>query len=182
MPTFPYRGVLPRIAPDVYVAPNASVIGDVEVGAQSSLWFGAVLRGDVMPIRVGRRTSIQDNCVLHSTGGWSACTVGDDCTVGHGVILHGCTVGDRVLVGMGSIVLDAAILEPDVLLGAGSLVTAETRIPAGHLAIGRPAKPIRPLRPDELARIREAASLYVTYAVDYGDRIDLLNPAESRRS
>lgn len=180
MASFPYRGILPRIAADAYVAPNVSVIGDVEVGSLSSLWFGAVLRGDVMPIRIGRRTSIQDNSVVHSTGGWSACTVGDDCTVGHGVILHGCTIGDRVLVGMGSIVLDAAVIEPDVLLGAGSLVTAETRIPSGVLAIGRPAKPIRALRPDELARIREAAHLYVTYGTEYGDRIDVLKPARSQ--
>ena len=104
----PYRGVRPRIASSAFVAPSADVVGDVEIGDRASIWFGAVLRGDVMPIRVGPGTSIQDNSVVHATGGWKETVVGADCTVGHSVILHGCTVADRVLVGMGSIVLDEA--------------------------------------------------------------------------
>ena len=105
---FPYKGVWPRIHPSVFVAPTASIIGDVEIGAESSVWYGAVLRGDVMPIRVGTRTSIQDNSVVHATGGWHDTIIGDEVTVGHTVIIHGCRLGSRVLVGMGSIVLDEA--------------------------------------------------------------------------
>lgn len=163
----PYRGVLPTVAPDAFVADNATLIGDLVIGAESSIWFGAVLRGDVMPLRIGARTSIQDNCVVHATGGWADTIVGDDCTVGHGVILHGCTVGDRVLVGMGSTVLDGAEIGSDTLLGAGSLVTTEARIPSGVLAVGRPAKVVRELRPADLERIREAAALYVGYGREF---------------
>ena len=167
MSLHPYRGTLPTISPDAWDAPSADVIGDTHVGAESSIWYGAVLRGDVMPIRIGARTSIQDNSVIHTTEHWSDCTVGDDCTVGHAVVLHGCTVGDRVLVGMGAIVLDAAEIGHDVILGAGSLVTARTKIPPGVMAFGRPAKPIRDLKPEELEQIREAASHYVELLPHY---------------
>lgn len=168
MPTIlPYRSIAPTIDPLAFIAANATVIGDTHVGAESSIWFGAVLRGDVMPIRIGARTSIQDASVVHATGGWSAVRVGDDCTVGHGVILHGCVVGDRVLVGMGSVVLDAAEIASDTIVGAGSLVTARSKIPSGVLAVGRPAKPVRDLKPEDFERIREAAALYVGYARDY---------------
>lgn len=162
-----FKGVMPTIDPSAFVAPSADVIGDVHVGAGASLWYGAVLRGDMMPIRVGARTSIQDGSVLHTTGGWLDCTVGEECTVGHRVILHGCTVGDRVLVGMGSIVLDEAKIGPDVILGAGSLVTARTVIPPGVLAFGQPAKVVRDLRPDEFERIRESAGHYAQLVADY---------------
>lgn len=167
MSVHPYKGVLPTVEPGAFVAPSADLIGDVHVAEGASIWYGAVLRGDMMPIRIGKRTSIQDQSVLHTTGGWLACTVGEECTVGHGVILHGCTVADRVLVGMGSVVLDEAEIGPDVILGAGSLVTARTTIPPGVLAFGRPAKPVRDLRPDELARIREAAGHYAHLLEDY---------------
>lgn len=164
---FPYRGVAPRIATSAFTAPSASIVGDVEVGDESSIWYGAVLRGDVMPIRVGARTSIQDNAVVHATGGWHDAVIGDDCTVGHGVILHGCRVGHRVLVGMGTIVLDAAEIGDDVMIGAGSLVTARTKIPSGYLAHGRPAKPIRELTAEERARILEASTLYRRYGAEH---------------
>lgn len=163
----PYRGVYPRVSEGAFVAPNATLIGDVTVGLESGIWFGAVLRGDVMPIHVGARTSIQDNSVIHSTGGWREVRIGDDCTVGHAVLLHGCTIQDRVLVGMGSIVLDDAEIASDVILGAGSLVTTRAKIPSGVLAMGRPAKPVRDLKPEDLERIREAAALYVGYRRDY---------------
>jgi carbonic anhydrase/acetyltransferase-like protein (isoleucine patch superfamily) len=163
----PYRGVLPKIAGGVYVAPTVSVIGDVSVGADSSLWFGAVLRGDVQPILVGARTSIQDNSVIHATHDWVPTRIGDDVTVGHMVCLHGCTIRDRVVVGMGSIVMDAAEIGPDVILGAGSLVTANAKIPSGVLALGRPAKPVRDLTEDELRSIRESAAHYVEKTREY---------------
>ncbi|MFO0709659.1 MAG: gamma carbonic anhydrase family protein [Sandaracinus sp.] len=167
----PYRGILPRIAPSAFTAPSASIVGDVEIGDETSIWYGAVLRGDVMPIRVGARTSIQDNAVVHATGGWSDTIVGDDCTVGHGVILHGCRVGSRVLVGMGSILLDAAEIGDDVMIGAGSLVTARTKIPSGMLALGRPAKVIRELTAEERARSTEAATLYRGYCRDHRESL-----------
>ena len=166
-PVFPHRGVTPQIHPRAFVAPTASVIGDVHLEEGASIWYGAVLRGDVMPIRVGAHTSIQDNSVLHATGGWAETRVGARCTVGHGVILHGCTVGDDVLVGMGSIVLDAAEIGDWVVLGAGSLVTARSKIPSGVLAMGRPAKPVRELTEIERARIAESSALYLQYADEH---------------
>lgn len=157
----PYGDHHPEIADDAFVAPGVSLIGDLVIGAEASIWFGSTLRGDVMPIRIGARTSIQDNSVVHATDGWHATTVGEDCVVGHGVILHGCKLGDRVLVGMGTIVLDAAVIGDDVLIGAGSLVTARTEIPSGMLAMGRPAKVKRPLTDEEKANIRSGAAHYV---------------------
>lgn len=171
-PIFSYRGIHPRLAESAFIAPTASVIGDVTIGAESSVWYGATIRGDVMPIRIGQRTSIQDNSVIHATGGWRDTVVGDRCTVGHSVVLHGCTVGNDVLVGMGSIVLDAAEIGDWVILGAGSLVTARTKIPAGVLAMGRPAKPVRDLTEEERGRIAEAAQLYVGYSGDHRRAID----------
>ena len=167
-----FEDKFPVVHPTAFVAENATVIGDVEIGEESSIWYGAVLRGDVMPIRIGARTSIQDNSVVHATGGWSDTIVGDDCTVGHGVILHGCRVGHRVLVGMGSIVLDAADIGDDVMIGAGSLVTARTKIPSGMLAHGRPAKVIRELTNEERERILEASSLYRGYGREHRESIE----------
>lgn len=163
----PYGEHAPRIAEDAFVAPNTSLIGDVEVGSEASIWFGSTLRGDVMPIRIGARTSIQDNSVVHATDGWAPTIVGEDCVVGHGVILHGCTLGDRVLVGMGAIILDAAKIGDDCLIGAGSLVTARTEIPPGSLVLGRPAKVKRPLTELERASIVEGAAHYVKKTRDY---------------
>jgi len=168
-PIFPYKGVRPQLDGSVFVAPTASVIGDVHVGAESSIWYGAVLRGDVMAIRIGARTSIQDNSVVHATGGWTETIVGDEVTVGHSVVLHGCRVGSRVLVGMGSIVLDDAEIGEGTLIGAGSLVTARTKIPPGVLAHGRPCKVARDLKPAELENILEAARLYVRYGREHAE-------------
>ncbi|MCC6874543.1 MAG: gamma carbonic anhydrase family protein [Sandaracinaceae bacterium] len=163
----PFGGALPQLDPQAWAAPTATLVGDVTVGARSTIWFGAVVRGDVMPIRIGARTSIQDNCVLHATGGWSETLVGDDCTVGHAAILHGCTVHDRVLIGMGSIVLDGAEIASDTILGAGSLVAPRARIPSGVLALGRPAKPVRELNDDERRGILAAAEAYLELLTVY---------------
>jgi len=171
MSLFPYLGHRPQIDTDAFIAPTSSVIGQVTVGAGSSIWYGAVLRGDVMPIRIGQRTSVQDNSVLHATGGWAECIVGDECTIGHTVILHGCHVGNRVLVGMGSIVLDDVEIGDGSMIGAGSLVTARTKIPPGVLAHGRPCKPIRELTAEEHERILEASTLYVRYAREHRDGV-----------
>ena len=162
-----YLNVSPAISPDAYAAPTATLVGAVRVGAGSSIWHGTVLRGDVEPITVGDRTSIQDNSVVHSSRGWQPVMIGDDVTVGHAVIVHGCVIRDRVLLGMGSIVLDGADIGPDVLLGAGSLVTARSRLPPGTLAFGRPAKVVRELTDEERASILESAAHYVRLAADY---------------
>lgn len=181
MPIYPYKGIWPKIAASAFVAPTANVIGDVEIGEYASVWYGAVLRGDVMPIRVGARTSIQDNAVMHATGGWRDCTIGEGCTVGHSVILHGCTVGNGVLVGMGSVVLDAAVIGDNTLLGAGSLVTARAQIPSGVLAHGRPAKVARPLTSEDLAIIAESARLYVGYGAEHRASLQAADTAQGVR-
>jgi len=167
MPIYSHKGVIPKLHPSVWVAPNATIIGDVEIGEGSSVWFGAVLRGDVFPIRVGARTNIQDNVVVHVTNGRAATTIGDDVTVGHSAIIHGCTVGNRCLVGMGSIVLDNAVLEDDVFVAAGSLVPPGMRILARSMAIGRPARRLRELEDTDLIEIAGASALYVQYAQDF---------------
>lgn len=167
MSLHPYRGIMPRVDPSAFVAKTASIIGDVIVGAGASIWFGAVIRGDVMPIRIGARSSIQDNAVVHATGGWCETQVGEDCTVGHSVVLHGCTIRDRVLVGMGSIVLDGAEIGSDTILGAGSLVTARTVIPSGVLALGRPAKVVRELTDEERQQLLDASAVYQELVRDY---------------
>jgi gamma-carbonic anhydrase len=174
MPIYTHKGVAPRLGKDVYVAPNATVIGDVVAGDEASFWFGVVVRGDVFPIRIGRRTNIQDNAVIHVTGGKAKTTIGDDVTVGHLALLHGCTVGDRCLVGMGSIVLDNAIIEDDCFIAAGSLVSPGTRIPSRSLAVGRPARVLRPLDDADLAEIRNAGALYVQYAGDFRSEVHLV--------
>jgi carbonic anhydrase/acetyltransferase-like protein (isoleucine patch superfamily) len=159
--------VRPTLGRDVFVAETASVIGDVHLGDEASIWFGAVLRGDYFPIRIGARTNIQDNSVVHITAGSAATTIGDDVTVGHAVILHGCTVGDRCLVGMGSALLDGAVLGQDSFVAAGSLVTPGTVVPPRSFVLGRPARVVRAVSDEDLAWIHDAARLYVGYARDF---------------
>jgi carbonic anhydrase/acetyltransferase-like protein (isoleucine patch superfamily) len=165
-----FAGKRPAIDPTAFVADTAVVIGDVAIGPRSSIWFGAVLRGDVHHIKVGEATSIQDNSVLHVTHGQHPTIVGNRVTVGHGVTLHGCVIGDACIIGMGSIVLDEAEVGANCIIGAGALVTPGTKIPAGHLAIGTPARVKRPLTEDELQWMTVSADHYVEliqqYAVD----------------
>jgi gamma-carbonic anhydrase len=164
MPLYTYKGKTPRLGRDVFIAPNATVIGDVELGDEASVWFGAVIRGDEMPIRFGKRTNLQDGSVVHITSGTAKTSIGDDVTVGHMVLLHGCTVGDGVLVGMGSVLLDGSVVEDGAFIAAGSLLSPGTRIPTRCLAMGRPARVVRAVRDEDLAWIREAGRLYVEYA------------------
>lgn len=163
----PFAGKAPVLGTGVFVAETAAVIGDVVIGDRSSIWYGAVLRGDVFHIRVGAETSIQDNTVLHVTSGQHATVVGDRVTVGHSVTLHGCTVGDRCIIGMGSTVLDEADIGERCIVGAGALVTPRTRIPPGHLAVGSPARVKRPLNDAELAAFDQSALHYVELAKAY---------------
>lgn len=143
----------------VYMAPGAYAVGDVLLGENVNIWYGAVLRGDTGKITVGAGSNIQDNCVLHEET-----TVGEDCTVGHGAILHGCTVGDRCLIGMGTIVLNGARLGRECMVGAGALVTGKTDAPDGSLLLGSPAKVVRPLTEEERQNLLEDAKVYVEKA------------------
>ena len=145
----PIDDVWPVIGRDVFVAPNATLIGDVELGDEASVWFGAVIRADIGPIRIGPRTNIQDLACIHLTGGVSRTTIGADVTVGHGAILHGCSVGDRCLIGMGSIILDNAVIGEGSLVGAGALVPPRMRIPPRSLVLGNPGKVAREVTDEE---------------------------------
>jgi carbonic anhydrase/acetyltransferase-like protein (isoleucine patch superfamily) len=160
-------GVRPTLGRGVFVADSAAVIGDVHLGDGASVWFGAVVRGDYYPIRIGARTNVQDNVVVHITAGKAATTIGDEVTVGHSAVIHGCTIGSRVLVGMGSVVLDGAVVGDESFIAAGSLVTPRTVIPPRSFVLGRPAKVVRPVRAEELQGIHDGHTLYAGYARDF---------------
>lgn len=160
----PYQGHWPRIDASAWVAPGATVVGEIEIGPESSIWYGCVLRGDVNAIRVGARTNLQDGGVVHVTKDRFACEIGDEVTVGHRAVVHGCRVGDGALVGIGAIVLDGAQIGELAWVAAGALVAPGTAIPPRMLALGSPAKPARELRPEELAEQRERTLEYVRTA------------------
>ena len=163
----PYGGKTPRLHESVFIAETAVVIGDVEIGPDSSVWFGSVLRGDIHWIRIGARTNIQDQSMIHVTGGSHPTLVGDDVTVGHRVTLHGCTIKDRCLIGMGATVLDGAVVGEDSLVGAGAVVPPGMVIPPGKLALGAPARVKRDLAPAEIASFLSSANGYVQRARDF---------------
>ena len=143
----------------VYIAPNATIVGDVVLGENVSIWYGAVLRGDSGTITLGEGTNVQDNCVIHEKT-----TLGKFCTVGHGAIVHGCIAGDDCLIGMGSIVLDGAVLGDGCLVGAGAVVTGKTNAPAGSVLLGSPAKIVKQLTWEQIAQHRENALHYIEKA------------------
>jgi carbonic anhydrase/acetyltransferase-like protein (isoleucine patch superfamily) len=166
----PHRGRWPRIHETAWIAPSSDIVGDVEIGESSSVWFQCVIRGDVMPIRIGSRTNVQDLSMLHTTRGKPApgeaaggpgLVLGDEVTVGHRVMLHGCRIGSRVLIGMGAILMDQVEVGDECIIGAGSLVTQGTKIPPRSLAFGSPAKVVRPLTEAELAFLPKSAANYV---------------------
>lgn len=169
----PYQDKRPLLGERVYVDPSAVVIGDVELGADSSVWPLAVIRGDMHRIRIGARTSVQDGSVLHIThaGPFNpdgfALTVGDEVTVGHKVTLHGCTLGSRILVGMGAIIMDGAVVEDEVVIGAGTLVPPGKRLESGFLYVGSPARQARPLTDKERAFFSYSAQNYVKLKDQY---------------
>ncbi len=162
-----FAGKQPQLGQGVFLAETCAVIGDVVIGDQSSIWYGTTVRGDVMPIRVGARTSIQDNAVIHVTSGYSGTVIGDDCTIGHSAIIHACTVEDLCLIGMGSIILDGARIGRGSLVGAGALVTPGTVIPPDSLVIGSPARVKRPVNDKEREQILYGAKHYVELARAY---------------
>lgn len=164
----PYRGVAPNVHDSVFLAPGATVIGRVEIGEDSSVWFQSVLRGDIHDIRIGRGTNIQDHCTLHVTTEHPV-TVGDRVTIGHGVVAHGCAIGDECLIGIGSVVLDGAVIGRGSVVGAGAVVAPGTVVPPGSLVLGVPGRVARTLGPDALEGIRATAARYVEYARSYRD-------------
>ncbi|HXI22001.1 MAG TPA: gamma carbonic anhydrase family protein [Gemmatimonadales bacterium] len=153
----------PEIHPSAYIAPSALVMGDVALGEESSVWYGAVLRGDMAPIRIGTRTCLQDGTIVHVDEG-VPCTVGDRVGVGHRVILHGCTVGDDCLIGMGSILLNGAVVGRGSLVAAGALLTEGTRVPPGSVVMGMPGKVVRQVDAELADRIDKTWRHYVDQA------------------
>jgi gamma-carbonic anhydrase len=162
-----YDGHVPVIPDSAYVHPRATIIGDVALGEQATIWPGATLRGDHGPIRIGNQTSVQDGAVVHATVGVSEVRVGSRTTVGHNAILHGCVVGDHVLVGMGSILLDGCEIGDWTLVGAGTLITARKKIPSGVLVLGNPGKVIRELTEEERKWIEFSWKVYVDSIAKY---------------
>ena len=160
-------GKTPVLGKDVFVAANATLIGDLVLGDRASVWFGCVLRADAGRIRIGADSNIQDLSVIHVDSGGFDTEIGQGVTVGHRVVLHGCTVRDYALIGMGSVLLNGCEIGAESIIAAGSLVTAGTKIAPRMLALGSPARAVRPLKEAELASLRESAEHYVGFAAMY---------------
>lgn len=164
-----YRGRHPVYAKSVFLAPTATLLGNVTIGPDSSIWYGSVLRGDVMPIKIGARSNIQDLTVAHGTSGKYAVTVGDEVTVGHRAILHGCNIGNLCLIGMGAVILDGVNVGEGAIVAAGAVVPPGMEVPPGKLVAGVPAKIIRDVTPEERQGITDSAKRYIELALSYGD-------------
>jgi carbonic anhydrase/acetyltransferase-like protein (isoleucine patch superfamily) len=163
----PFRGVVPTVDLTAYVDLSAQLIGDVHIGAESSIWMNVVIRGDVHRIRIGARTNVQDGTVVHVQGGTHPTTIGDEVTIGHGAIVHGCTIEDRCLIGMGAILLNGVKVGSDSIVAAGSLVPEGFVVPPRSLVMGNPAKLRRELTDADAAAIRVYAANYVANRLDY---------------
>jgi len=169
----PYKNILPKLGKHVYIDSAATVIGKVTLGDDVSVWPNVVIRGDVNDIRIGARTNVQDGSVLHVTSPYAEkphgipLIIGDDVTVGHGVILHACTIGNATLIGMGAIVLDGATIADHVFVGAGAMVTPDKKLESGGLYVGAPARRLRDLSDKEIEELHESASHYVKLKNDY---------------
>lgn len=166
MELIPYKGKVPTIGQNCYIAPTATLIGDVIIHDGASVWFGAVLRGDVAPIVLGARSNIQDNSVIHGEDDWPT-IIGEDVTVGHSAIIHAATIGDRVLIGMGAVLLSRCSIGEETIIGARALVTEDVEIPSGSLAIGMPARVKRALTDEEREHIVRSARHYMEYSLQY---------------
>jgi carbonic anhydrase/acetyltransferase-like protein (isoleucine patch superfamily) len=168
-----HAGLHPRIAAGVYIDPDSVIIGDVEIGAGSSVWPMTVIRGDLHRIRIGARTSVQDGSVLHVTLADSynpdgfPLTIGDDVTIGHNVTLHGCTIGNRTLIGMGAVVMDGAVVNDEVIVAAGTLIPPGKVLESGYLYMGNPMRQARPLTDKQLKDFLYSSKLYVEMAAEY---------------
>ncbi|WP_411842074.1 gamma carbonic anhydrase family protein [Salinicoccus sp. HZC-1] len=161
-----YKGIRPEIHESAFIAPNATVIGDVELGENASVWFGTVLRGDIAPIRIGNNSNIQDLSILHETPGIPL-VIEDNVTIGHKVTLHSCTIRKKALIGMDSTILDGAVIGENAFIGAGSLVTPGTEIPPNTMAFGRPAKVVRNLTDDDFEEMKRINETYVNHIPHY---------------
>lgn len=170
---FPYRDIMPEIDQSVFVAPNASIIGDVKIGAESSIWFGCAVRGDVNNITIGERTNIQDGTVIHVSSTTQGTYIGDDVTVGHMALLHACTIGNQAFIGMKACIMDDAVVEDQAMVAAGALVTSGKTVPSGQLWGGSPAKYMRNLSDEEIKFLKFSAERYVKLSREY------LNQSES---
>ncbi|MDF2366433.1 DapH/DapD/GlmU-related protein [Sneathiella sp.] len=162
-----FKGAMPEIADDAFIAPSADVIGDVRIGEKSSIWFNCVVRGDVGPIRIGKRSNIQDGTVIHISGGTHPTVIGDDVLVGHNCLIHGCTLEDGSFVGMGATILDGVVVETGAMVAAGALVTPGKRVPSGELWGGAPAKCLRKLTDEQQADLTGGADHYAELAQVY---------------
>lgn len=160
----PVKDIHPQIDPSVFVADNATIIGDVVIGEQCSVWFNAVARGDVNYIRIGNYTNIQDNVVIHCTYEKNGTDIGNYVNIGHNAIVHGCVLEDYVLIGMGAIVMDKAIVESNVIIAAGAVVLENTVCESGYLYAGVPARKIKPLTEEQLAMLKQLPHNYVLYS------------------
>lgn len=163
----PYRNITPKIDDSAFIAESAAIIGDVEIGAGTGIWYGCVLRGDVNDIKIGKRTNIQDGTVIHTSLGVQGTYIGDDVTVGHMALLHACTIGNKAFIGMQSLIMDEVIIEDEAMVAAGSMVTPCKIIPKHQLWGGRPARYMRDMTAEEIDYLRISASHYATLAQDY---------------
>ena len=164
---FKYQNMIPKIGKDVFIAEGAKVIGDVEIGNYCSIWFNAVVRGDVNHIKIGEKTNVQDNCVLHVTNKTAPLNIGSGVTIGHGVILHGCTIEDNCLIGSGSIIWDKAVIGEGSVVGAGSVVLSYFKVPPSSLVLGMPAKIKAKVTYEHYQEILNSAEQYAEYARNY---------------
>lgn len=172
-------GAAPQIDPNVaWIAPTAVLVGKVIVEADVGIWFGVVARGDNEPIRIGARTNVQENTVLHTDMGHPL-IIGEGCTIGHKAILHGCTIGDNTLIGMGAIVLNGARIGKNCLIGAGTLITEGKHIPDGSLVIGAPGKVVRTVDEAVIASVRRSAESYVRNARRFSASLSVVSPSTS---
>jgi carbonic anhydrase/acetyltransferase-like protein (isoleucine patch superfamily) len=175
----PFDDAYPVVHESVFLARGAWIIGDVTIGARSSVWFNAVVRGDVHYIRIGEGSNIQDNCVIHVTHDTNPAHIGNEVTVGHGAIIHGCTIEDTCLIGMGATVLDRAVVRSGAFVAAGAVVPPGFEVPSNTLVAGVPARVIRDLRPDEQQELHDAAGRYVSYARRQRDALTGSRPESS---
>ncbi len=163
----PYRGIMPTIHPEAFIAPGAVVIGDVHIGKETNVWFGCVIRGDVNTIRIGERTNIQDGTIVHVTRETGPTKIGSGVTIGHQATIHACTLEDDSFVGMGACVIDGVVVETHGFVAAGAMVTPNKRVPSGQMWVGNPAKYFRDLTPKEHEYFAYSAGHYVELAKEY---------------
>ncbi|WP_285010745.1 gamma carbonic anhydrase family protein [Pedobacter faecalis] len=164
MTILPVKGIAPKWGSDCFIAPNATIVGEVVMGNSCSVWFNAVIRGDVNSITIGNETNIQDGAVIHATYLKAATTIGNRVSVGHNAIVHGCTLHDNILIGMGAIVMDHAVVEPYTIIAAGSVVLEGTHCEGGYIYAGTPAKKIKPITEEQRALLNRLPDNYIMYS------------------